>query len=182
MSSAKRWGVLLSSDPRPLARFWQAVANEDATASRISADAAYLTGVADALAGVAAENDTWRTTVAEPAIAAVQGGSVDAVNAAIQTQIQDQEVNQAATDQFVLTIDAVEAELTLRSEHLSGLRGTATACGRRGGAAVLPCHSGSSDAMGCESRATRAGESGTAPSAPRSLPRFGRFGRRRRRR
>ena len=120
---------LLSADPRPLARYRQAVADETTAASQIQAAAASLPGVADALAGVAAENDAWRASIAEPAIAAVQSGSSAAVNAAIQAEIQDQQASEAATSQFVLKIDAVEAELGIRSDALNGLRIAATAFG-----------------------------------------------------
>lgn len=120
---------LLSADPRPLARYRQAVADETTAASQIQAAVASLPGVADALAGVAAEKDAWRASIAEPAIAAVQSGSSAAVNAAIQAEIQDQQASEAATSQFVLKIDAVEAELGIRSDALNGLRIAATAFG-----------------------------------------------------
>jgi EAL domain-containing protein (putative c-di-GMP-specific phosphodiesterase class I)/CHASE3 domain sensor protein len=120
---------LLSGDPRPLARYREAVADEIRTAGQIRAGGANLSGVADALTGIAAENDAWRATVADPAIAAVQSGSIEAVEAAIQAQIQDQETSHAATSQFVLQIDGVEVALGVRSDALNGFRGTATAFG-----------------------------------------------------
>jgi hypothetical protein len=113
----------------PLARYWQAVTDATHTAAQIRAGAGDLSGVVDALAGVAAENDAWRATVADPAIAAVQSGSLEAFRAAIQTEIQDQAATQAAAGQFVLKIDAVEAELRVRSDTLTGLRVAATAFG-----------------------------------------------------
>ncbi len=74
---------LLSADPRPLARYWQAVADEMNIAQQISARAGDLTGVDDALAAVDAENDIWRVSVAGPAIAAVQSGSAEALRASV---------------------------------------------------------------------------------------------------
>ena len=120
---------LMSADLLPLARYRKAVTDETQTAGQIRAGAGDLAGVADSLARVAAENDTWRATVADPAIAAVQSGSLEAVKAAIQKEIQDQEATQVAARQFVLKIDAVEAELGVRSNALNGLRVAATAFG-----------------------------------------------------
>ena len=120
---------LMSADPAPLARYRQAVTDETQTARQIRAGTGDLSGVADALAGVAAENDAWRASVADPAIAAIQSGSLEAVKAAIQAEIQDQEATQAAAGQFVLKIDAVGAELGARSDALNGFRVAATAFG-----------------------------------------------------
>ena len=87
-----------------------------------SAEAGNESGVASALASVAAQNDVWLTTIAEPAIAAVQGASSSGALAAIQAVIHDSEGNVSGTDQFVLQLDAVEAELGNRSDALSPLR------------------------------------------------------------
>lgn len=120
---------LFSADPRPLARYRQAVTDETQTMGQVRAVAGNLSGVADALAGVAAENDAWQTTVADPAIAAVRSGPIEVVKAAIETQILEQQTTQAATDQFRLQIDAVASELGVRSDALNGLRLAATVFG-----------------------------------------------------
>lgn len=120
---------LLSADPAPLARYRQAVTDETQTAGQLRAGAQNLPGVADALAEVAAENADWRASVADPLIAAVQSGSTEAVKAAIQTEVQDQETTQVAAGQFVLKLDAVGAELGARSDALNGFRVAATAFG-----------------------------------------------------
>ena len=120
---------LLSTDPRPLARYRQAVTDETATASQIRTGAGNVSGVTDALGGVNAENDAWRATVAEPAIAAAQNGPIETVTAAIESQIQDQDGTQAAADQFRLQIDAVVTDLGARSDALNGLRVAASVLG-----------------------------------------------------
>ena len=125
---------LLFADPRALARYRRAVTNEAETAGRIGTEvgtlsgAGNLSGVTDALASVEAENDAWRATVADPAIAAVQSGSIEVVKAAIQSA-QDQAATQSATSQVVVQIDALQSELNVRSDALSGLRLAAASFG-----------------------------------------------------
>ena len=121
---------LMSADPRPLARYRQAVTDESRTAGQIRADAGNPTGIADTLARVDLENEIWRTTVARPAIAAVQSGSRAAIQAAIQAEIQASEGPQASTTrEFILQIDAMVADLGVRSDALNGLRLAATVFG-----------------------------------------------------
>ena len=120
---------LLSADPGPLARYRQAVTDETRTAGEIRAGAGNLSGVTDALARVAAENDAWRATVADPAIAAVQSGSIQAIRAAVQSEIEDTGATHVATSQLESQIDAVGDELGVRSDALNGLRVAATAFG-----------------------------------------------------
>jgi EAL domain-containing protein (putative c-di-GMP-specific phosphodiesterase class I) len=121
---------LMSADVRPLARYRLAVMDETRTASQIVAASEKFARVADALVVVATENTAWRATVAEPAIAAVQSGSVQAVKAAIQTEIRDQEASLVSTSsQFILEVDAMAAELRVRSDALNDLRVTTTAFG-----------------------------------------------------
>jgi EAL domain-containing protein (putative c-di-GMP-specific phosphodiesterase class I) len=122
---------LLAGTPGSLARFRQAVADEAATASQFHAGSSDLTGVTDALAGVARENETWRATIAGPAIAAVESGSPAAIQAAIQAVIQDRESTEVATSAFVLQVDvaAAGAGLGVRSDALDRLRDAATVIG-----------------------------------------------------
>lgn len=120
---------LLSADPRPLARYRLAVIDAAESVRQISLGAVSLPGVTDALAQVAAENETWRAVVAEPGIAAVQSGSAAALRAAIEAQILDQETSQAAITEFVLRIDDVEAALGARHVDLDWIRVHATIFG-----------------------------------------------------
>jgi EAL domain-containing protein (putative c-di-GMP-specific phosphodiesterase class I)/CHASE3 domain sensor protein len=120
---------LLSSDPDPLVRYRQAVRNEYRTAGLIAADSANLSGVGEALAGIAAENAAWRLTVADPAIAAVQSGSIEAIRAVIRTQLLEHGTSHAATRQFVQQIDEVEVELSARADALDSRRVTTAAFG-----------------------------------------------------
>jgi EAL domain-containing protein (putative c-di-GMP-specific phosphodiesterase class I)/CHASE3 domain sensor protein len=120
---------LMTADPRMLARYRQAVTNETRTSGQIRVVTGNLTGVADALAKVDSENDAWRATIADPAIAAVQSGSAEAVQAAMQTVIQDEAATQAVAKEFGLQIDAVLADLDVRSDALNGLRVASTAFG-----------------------------------------------------
>lgn len=120
---------LLSADPRALARYRQAVTDVSETALQIDTDAQGLPGVRDALAGVVAENDGWQATVAGPAIAAVQGGSDRALEAAIKAQVLDQESSEAAMNELALRLDEVGAELGARLEAVEAFRFEATLFG-----------------------------------------------------
>jgi hypothetical protein len=141
---------LMSGDPRPLARYQLAALNEAETAGQIviamaTLSEAGLSGLGDSLERVAAENDTWRATVAAPAIAAVQAGSGSAVRAgsgsavragsgsavraAIEKEIVDNDTTQSAAGDFVIAIDSQQAVLGARSDALDGLRFTATTLG-----------------------------------------------------
>jgi EAL domain-containing protein (putative c-di-GMP-specific phosphodiesterase class I) len=120
---------LLSGHAGPLAAYRQAVVAETIAADKISATSSNLPGVADALAAVDAENDAWRAQIADPAIAAVQGGSPAALAVAIQIQTDDHHESQAATAALVVKLDDVVAQLSARSTALDGLRGATTAFG-----------------------------------------------------
>jgi EAL domain-containing protein (putative c-di-GMP-specific phosphodiesterase class I) len=120
---------LLSADPRPLARYRQAVMDETRTAGDIRDGAGDLPGVTDALASVAAQSDAWQTNVADPLIAAVQSGSGSGLRAAVQAEIDDTEATQITTSRFAEQIDALEVDLGIRSAALNGLRVQATAFG-----------------------------------------------------
>jgi EAL domain-containing protein (putative c-di-GMP-specific phosphodiesterase class I) len=120
---------LMSADARPLARYRQSLKDEIRTTDQIRAGTGSLTGVTDALAVIAAESAIWQASVADPAIAAVQSGSVEAIRAAKQTVLQDEAATQAATSQFRLRLDAMATDLRIRSDALNGLRVAATAFG-----------------------------------------------------
>ncbi|MEA2535998.1 MAG: hypothetical protein QOF11_232 [Chloroflexota bacterium] len=120
---------LLSGDPRPLARYRQAVVDEGRVAAEIRAEAGNLAGVDDALVGVAAENDAWRATMAEPAIAAIQSGSTAAIRAAIETQIAGHQSSDAAISRFVDQLDEVAGEFGSRFDELDRMRAAATGFG-----------------------------------------------------
>jgi len=70
---------LMAADPQSLAAYRQAVMDESQTSGRFRADAETMTGVVAALARVDSASDAWRSAVADPAIAAVQSGSVEAI-------------------------------------------------------------------------------------------------------
>ncbi|MEA2630525.1 MAG: hypothetical protein QOE66_744, partial [Chloroflexota bacterium] len=88
-----------------------------------------LTGVTTALAAVAAENTAWRTSIADPVVAAMQRGSSEAVNAAIQVRGHERETSQDVSSQLLLQIDATASALAVRSDALNQLRVQATAFG-----------------------------------------------------
>ena len=113
---------MLSADPRPLARYRQAATDVSQIALQIGAHAGSQPGVLDALTQVVSENAAWQTTVAAPAIAAVQGGSVDALDEAIKAQIEDQEASQAAADELTVQLHAIDAELGARHNAVDALR------------------------------------------------------------
>ena len=58
---------LMSRDPRPLARYRQAVADVTQTSDEIVVGAGDLTGVIEAVTRVDSENDAWLATAAAPA-------------------------------------------------------------------------------------------------------------------
>jgi EAL domain-containing protein (putative c-di-GMP-specific phosphodiesterase class I)/CHASE3 domain sensor protein len=120
---------ILSQDPAALDRFRDAVTDETTIADQISAAAGGLPGVAAALAAVDAENIAWRAAIAEPAIAVMQTGRVEAVNEAIQIRVQDQEASQVVTGELLLAIDNAEVELGRRSDALSEYRVMASVAG-----------------------------------------------------
>ncbi|MEA2608611.1 MAG: hypothetical protein QOJ75_854 [Chloroflexota bacterium] len=120
---------ILAGDPTALARYRQAVMDEAGAAAEISAVSAGLAGVADALAGVDAENDNWRATIAGPAIAALQSGSHTAVTEAIQIRIKDQETSQFVSSELLVQIDSAGADLDARSDALNRFRVQATGLG-----------------------------------------------------
>jgi EAL domain-containing protein (putative c-di-GMP-specific phosphodiesterase class I) len=124
---------LLSADARPLERYRQAIAAEEATAGRIGIDVGVLTGagpsVAQALAAVDTENVAWRARFAEPAIAAVQSGSADALDVAIRASIDDSAASDTATIMLVRRVGDLSAELANRADSLDQLRLLATSAG-----------------------------------------------------
>jgi EAL domain-containing protein (putative c-di-GMP-specific phosphodiesterase class I)/CHASE3 domain sensor protein len=120
---------LMTADKRALDRYRQAMADETRTAARIRDGAGNLSGVTDALARVGSEDRAWRATVADPAIAAVSGGSVEAVRAAVDTVIRDSKSTETAINEFRLEITAEGAELRGRADLLNRLRGAATGVG-----------------------------------------------------
>jgi EAL domain-containing protein (putative c-di-GMP-specific phosphodiesterase class I) len=125
---------LLSSDPATLTRYRQAVANEADTADLIATGAGTLagagrSGLVDALARIDSGNDDWRATIADPAIAAVQSGSVVAVEAAIKKAVGEQESTETATSELVVEVDLLQADLAARSASIDGLRVSAAVLG-----------------------------------------------------
>ena len=113
---------LLSADPRPLTRYTDAATEEQAIAAQIRAESGGLSGVADALANVETQSDTWRTSVAAPLIAAVTSGTAEELKAAIIKEIVDLEVGQAATGNFVQQLNGLHVALAVRSDELGSLR------------------------------------------------------------
>jgi EAL domain-containing protein (putative c-di-GMP-specific phosphodiesterase class I) len=120
---------LLTANARPLDRYWRAVADQTETSAQILASAWNLPGIADALAHVNAMDRAWRTSVAAPALAAVDSGSIGAVKTASSAVINDGGATEAATNEFRLRIATLGADLRARADRLNGLRGVATGLG-----------------------------------------------------
>lgn len=120
---------IMSGETAALARYREAVAGEAQHAADFTAMSAGLAGVATALASVDAENDAWRATIADPAIAAMQSGSSTATTEATQIRVQDQETSHIVSRQLLLEIDSAAAELDARSDALNQFRIEATGLG-----------------------------------------------------
>ena len=118
---------LLSADPKALALYRQAAADEASTAGQIGTGVQTLSGldlsaVTAALDRLDAENDAWRAGVAEPAIVAVAASDKAAVMSAVALVVHDLDRTQASTTELLVHIDALQAELDRRSAALNGLR------------------------------------------------------------
>ncbi|MEA2653101.1 MAG: hypothetical protein QOI37_328, partial [Chloroflexota bacterium] len=118
---------LLSADPEYLDRYRLVASEATATITLIRTEIGHLAGIEGSLAMVESQNVDWRTNVAEPAIAAVQSGSADAIKAAI-TRVLREETTQTATADFLVVVDKVAetAGLGVRSDSIDRLRVAAT--------------------------------------------------------
>lgn len=119
---AATYEYLLAADPQSLSRYRQAVVNQLALADQIAADATLLPDVLEALAAVAVATDEWRARFAEPAIAAVEGGSLSERAVAARAADQSQERAGEAVGELVLRMDGVDAVTRARSRTLNATR------------------------------------------------------------
>ena len=120
---------ILSHDPQALERYRAAEAEEALIADRVGSSAAHLAGVEAALIAVDADNDAWRSSIAEPVIAAMTSGRGSAAAEAIAVRVEQQETSQGVAAGLVKATDDAALDLARRSDALSSLRVTASVAG-----------------------------------------------------
>jgi diguanylate cyclase (GGDEF)-like protein len=120
---------LLTTDAEAVTRYLGATADESAAIAALNTDDVGDPGIHDALALVETESARWRSTFAEPAIAAARSGSPSALASIADVAVHDQDDVQSATSELVAKLDAVDAGLRSQQEALNQRRAIATGIG-----------------------------------------------------
>jgi diguanylate cyclase (GGDEF)-like protein len=118
---------LLSASPDAVARYDNAVESELRLAERMRFDAVEFPDVQAAVDSLTGETAAWRTSFAQPAIAAVTRGSKAEIQRIVTLVAADQEPTVAGANALLARIADAEQSVATRDEILTRTRGGATA-------------------------------------------------------
>ncbi|MEP6680636.1 MAG: diguanylate cyclase [Chloroflexota bacterium] len=113
---------LLSPRADTVARYHQAVEAELQLAERMRLEADHYPAIGASLASLMQDTRAWRAAFAEPAIAAIKGGSKTELARIAATVGVDQEPAVRTVAALVSWINDAEASITVRDEHLTWTR------------------------------------------------------------
>jgi diguanylate cyclase (GGDEF)-like protein len=120
---------LLSTDPQMVSRFEAAIVDETAVTAQMRAETAELPGLDRAISDLESATATWRSSYAQPAIAAVEAGGGTALVPFTRGFSADEDPIHAALAELTVQLNLAEGDLRLREDALSVTRTTATAFG-----------------------------------------------------
>lgn len=120
---------LLTAAPDAIGRYTYAVDTQLRLADEIRAEAKSHPSIVATLGVLQARTKAWRASFAEPAIAAVKGGSPEDVARIVETIAADREPTLAGVNDLVDRIADAELEATARDEASTRTRALATAFG-----------------------------------------------------
>jgi diguanylate cyclase (GGDEF)-like protein len=120
---------LLSTDPQMVSRFEAAIVDETAVTAQMRAETAELPGLDRAISDLESATARWRSSYAQPAIAAVEAGGGTALVPFTRGSSADEDPIHAALAELTVQLNLAEGDLRLREDALSVTRTTATAFG-----------------------------------------------------